>query len=204
MLVEASVALTAPRIRHTHTPFRDLNKQQVPSALNQFRKTLDKQTKAELFKLLAKYKPETEKEAAARRTADAAAKKADKKAVPAKKPVALKYGIQQVTRLIEEKRAKLVVIAHDVDPIEIVVWLPSLCVAQNIPYCIVKGKAALGQLVGMKTCTAVVVDQVKGEDSAAFSKLTDSATSGFNNQYEEIKKHWGGMQMGRKGRPTKQ
>merc|ERR1711991_1200490 len=52
----------------------------VPSAVNQFRLTLDKQTKAELFKLLAKYKPETKKERAARRAADAEARKADKKA----------------------------------------------------------------------------------------------------------------------------
>merc|ERR1711865_1251062 len=35
----------------------------------------------------------------------------------------------------ESKAAKLVVIAHDVDPIEIVMWLPSLCKARGIPYC---------------------------------------------------------------------
>ena len=36
------------------------------------------------------------------------------------------------------------VIAHDVDPIELVVWLPALCRKMEIPYCIVKGKARLG------------------------------------------------------------
>lgn len=35
-------------------------------------------------------------------------------------------------------------IAHDVDPIELVVWLPALCRKMEIPYCIVKGKARLG------------------------------------------------------------
>merc|ERR1711865_36480 len=45
---------------------------------------------------------------------------------------------------------KLVIIAHDVDPIEIVMWLPSLCKARGIPYCIVKSKARLGALVGKK------------------------------------------------------
>lgn len=29
-------------------------------------------------------------------------------------------------------------IAHDVDPIELVVWLPALCRKMNVPYCIVK------------------------------------------------------------------
>ena len=36
------------------------------------------------------------------------------------------------------------VIAHDVDPIELVVWLPALCRKMEIPYCIVKGKSRLG------------------------------------------------------------
>merc|ERR1712147_538818 len=58
--------------------------------------------------------------------------------VAAKKPIAVKMGVNHVTSLVEEKKAKLVIIAHDVDPIEIVVWLPSLCKARGIPYCIVK------------------------------------------------------------------
>merc|ERR1712167_299025 len=33
----------------------------------------------------------------------------------------------------EEKEAKLVVIAHDVDPIEVIVWLPSLCKSRGVP-----------------------------------------------------------------------
>lgn len=39
----------------------------------------------------------------------------------------VKYGLNHVTTLIENKKAKLVVIAHDVDPIELVVFLPTLC-----------------------------------------------------------------------------
>eukprot|EP01064_Diplonema_japonicum_P001331 TRINITY_DN1083_c0_g1_i1.p1 TRINITY_DN1083_c0_g1~~TRINITY_DN1083_c0_g1_i1.p1 ORF type:complete len:248 (+),score=78.89 TRINITY_DN1083_c0_g1_i1:55-798(+) len=176
----------------------------VPPSLNQFRLTLDKSTKAELFKLLAKYSPESPKEKAERLSKAAEAKKADPKAKTPSAPTCLKYGIQQVTRMVEEKKAKMVVIAHDVDPIEIVVWLPALCKAQDIPYCIVKGKAALGKLVGMKTCTAVVVDSVKSEDNAKFSQLKDSLNSGFNNKYDEVKKSWGGLMMGRKGKKTAQ
>ena len=36
-----------------------------------------------------------------------------------KRPLTLKYGINHVTNLIEQKKATLVVIAHDVDPIEV-------------------------------------------------------------------------------------
>ena len=38
----------------------------------------------------------------------------------------------------------MVVIAHDVDPIELVVFLPALCRTIGVPYCIIKGKAGLG------------------------------------------------------------
>ena len=41
----------------------------------------------------------------------------------------------------------MVVIAHDVDPIELVVWLPALCRKMEVPYCIVKGKARLGSVL---------------------------------------------------------
>jgi len=48
-----------------------------------------------------------------------------------------------------------VLIAHDVDPIELVVWLPALCRKMNVPYCIVKGKARLGQVrVSEMSCAA--------------------------------------------------
>lgn len=55
-----------------------------------------------------------------------------------KKPVVVKYGINHITTLVEQKQASLVVIAHDVDPIELVVWLPALCRRMDVPYVIVK------------------------------------------------------------------
>lgn len=55
-----------------------------------------------------------------------------------KKPLVVKFGINHITQLVEEGKAQLVVIAHDVDPIELVVWLPALCKKMGVPYCIVK------------------------------------------------------------------
>lgn len=60
------------------------------------------------------------------------------KDVEKKKPIVVKYGINHITQLIESGKAQLVVIAHDVDPIELVVWLPALCKKMGVPYCIVK------------------------------------------------------------------
>merc|ERR1711983_304438 len=96
-----------------------------------------------------------------------------------KKPVDIKYGINHITKLIESKKAKLVCIAHDVDPIEIVVWLPALCRKMGVPYCIVKGKARLGKLVHKKTATAVAITAVRSEDKGSLEKLAESCNSNY-------------------------
>jgi large subunit ribosomal protein L7Ae len=74
------------------------------------------------LKLLKNYQPETKQKKAERLKAEAEAKSNDKK----KPPAVLKFGLNHVTHLIEEKKARLVVIAHDIDPIETVLWLPAL------------------------------------------------------------------------------
>lgn len=59
-----------------------------------------------------------------------------------------------------QNKAQLVVIAHDVDPIELVVWLPALCRKMEIPYCIVKGKARLGAVVFALTPYHLLISSV--------------------------------------------
>merc|ERR1711993_79663 len=145
----------------------------VPPSVNQFTQTLDQQTATRLFKLLHKYRPETRAEKKARLT-QLAERKAAGKPDTDKKPVVIKYGINHITKLIESKKAKLVCIAHDVDPIEIVVWLPALCRKMGVPYCIVKGKARLGKLVHKKTATAIAVTSVKPEDKHNMEKICES------------------------------
>ena len=61
--------------------------------------------------------------------------------VEKKKPIVVKYGLNHVTSLVESKKAELVIIANDVHPIEMVVWLPALCKKMGVPYCIVKDKS---------------------------------------------------------------
>jgi len=94
--------------------------------------------------------------------AKAAAKKT-KKEVPHKfkRKVVVKCGVNHVTSLVESKRAKLVLIANDVDPVELVVWLPALCRKMNVPYCIVKNKARLGKAVGKKNATCLAFTAIK-------------------------------------------
>jgi large subunit ribosomal protein L7Ae len=109
----------------------------------------------------------------------------------------LKFGLNHITKLIEKRKAKLVVIAHDIDPVELVVWLPALCRKQNVPYCIVKGKARLGQLVHMKTATAVALTDVRKEDSSKLDQIVNAVKPMFNLNVEALKK-WGGGILGAK------
>ncbi len=74
----------------------------------------------QLFKLLHKYRPETKAEKKARLTKAAERKAEGKEEAPGKKPMFIKFGINHITNLIESKKAQLVVIAHDVDPIEVI------------------------------------------------------------------------------------
>jgi large subunit ribosomal protein L7Ae len=168
----------------------------VPPAINQFNKALDKNTATQLFKLFAKYRPETKVEKKARLTAAAEAAAAGNKVDQGKKPIVAKYGINHITALVEAKKAKLVVIADDVDPIEIVVWLPALCRKMGVPYCIVKSKSRIGTLVHKKTATAVALCDVKAEDSQEFAALLSAIKTNFTDAHYESRRQWGGGIMG--------
>lgn len=125
----------------------------VPPALSQFQHVLDRNTAAQAFKLLNKYRPETKAEKKERLLQEATAvKEGKKKEDVSKKPYTVKYGLNHVVGLIENKKASLVLIPNDVEPIELVVFLPSLCKKMGVPYAIVKGKARLGTVVHKKVC----------------------------------------------------
>lgn len=115
-------------------------------------------------------------------------------AAPAKKTV-IKYGLKHVTELIENKKVKFVAIAHDVNPIELVVWLPALCRKQGIPYAIVKGKARLGALVYKKNAAVIALEDARKEDKATFDKLCSDFKTQFNDKKDRV---WGGGIMGLK------
>jgi len=173
-----------------------LQRLKVPPTIHQFTKTLDKSAAQQLFKLMLKYKPESSYQKKRRLTliAEARAKKAT---VDIKKPVELQYGINHITTLVEQKKAKLVVIAHDVDPIEIVVWLPTLCRKMDVPYVVVKGKARLGSVVRQKTATALAITNINKEDANTLAELTGLANESFNKNVE-LRRAWGGGKLGTK------
>merc|ERR1711998_53443 len=165
----------------------------VPPSINQFTSTLDKNQATELFKLLGKYRPESaaDKKERIRKIAEEYVKKdlyTDKsKATSGKAPTVIKFGLKHVTHLIEEGKAKMVCIANDVQPLELVVCLPALW----------KNKARLGALVHKKTAAVVCLTGVNKEDSHKLDTLKSNSKAKFNDDVTHTRK-WGGGIMGRK------
>jgi len=176
-----------------------LKRLKVPPPINQFTHTLDKQTSTQLFKLLEKYRPESrlEKRRRLKQRAEEQAR-SGKPDQPTKRPNVIRSGMNTVTTLVEKKKAQLVIIAHDVEPIELVLHLPALCRKMGIPYCIVKGKARLGKLVHLKTCTALALTDVHIDDKSGLSKTVEAIKTNFNERYDELRRHWGGNVLGNK------
>merc|ERR1712060_380942 len=172
----------------------------VPPSINQFSNSIDKNVSINLFKLLHKYRPEDKAEKKERLKALAEKKEAGEAEAPKKKPIYIKYGINHITKLCEEKKAQLVVIAHDVDPIELVIWLPAVCRKMDIPYCIVKSQSRLGALVHQKTATALAMVSVRPVDRHEFSQLVTAIRQQYNENAKMIERNWGGGIMGVKSR----
>merc|ERR1712038_1446382 len=148
-----------------------LQRLKVPPPINQFNQTLDRQTATQLFRLLDKYRPESKQEKKTRLMMRAEQRAKGKEDTPTKRPNTVRSGVNTVTTL-EEQKASLVIIAHDVDPLEIVLFLPALCRKMGVPYCIVKNKARLGRVVRRKTCSCLALCAANPEDRSAMNKLT--------------------------------
>lgn len=80
------------------------------------------------------------------------------------------------------------VIAHDVDTIELLVLLPALCRKAGVLLHL-QGKARLGRLVDRKTYTTVAFTQVNSEDKGALAKLVEAIRTNYNDRYDEICHH---------------
>lgn len=173
----------------------------IPPTINQFKSyTLERQSAVQLFRLLDKYRPE-DKKAKRDRLRQLAKDKLKGDKTPAKRPPVVQFGVNKVTTLIEQKRAQLVVIAADVDPIELVLHLPTLCRKMGIPYCIVRGgRARLGRVVRKKTASAVAIENVNPEDKTTLNKLAEVIRTNFNDRQETIRKQWGTRKLSSKSK----
>src|SRR3989344_7986282 len=75
----------------------------------------------------------------------------------------IRKGTNEVTKAIEKQLAKLVVIAKDITPPEIVMHLPLLCKEKGIPCVEVNSKEELGTAAGLSVPTAAVAIVKEGD-----------------------------------------
>ncbi|MEM4598331.1 MAG: 50S ribosomal protein L7Ae [Candidatus Diapherotrites archaeon] len=68
----------------------------------------------------------------------------------------LRIGVNEVTKSIERGEAKLVLIAQDVEPKEIVMHIPLICDEKGITYSFVKTKKELGEKAGLNVAASSV------------------------------------------------
>ncbi|MEJ2775165.1 50S ribosomal protein L7Ae [Sulfolobaceae archaeon RB850M] len=78
----------------------------------------------------------------------------------------VKKGTNETTKAVERGQAKLVIIAEDVQPEEIVAHLPILCEEKKIPYVYVPSKKALGEACGLQVAaaSAAILDPGEAKD----------------------------------------
>jgi len=77
----------------------------------------------------------------------------------------IRRGTNETTKSIERGNAKLVVVASDVEPEEIVMHIPEICEEKNIPFVYVPSKADLGKFAGMSVISAAIaIDEVGSGD----------------------------------------
>ncbi len=75
----------------------------------------------------------------------------------------IRRGLNEATKAVERGIAKLVVVADDVDPPEIVMHLQPLCDEKKIPLVRVSSKSELGRAAGIEVSTAAVAVIDAGE-----------------------------------------
>jgi large subunit ribosomal protein L7Ae len=80
-------------------------------------------------------------------------------------------GANEATKQVERGQAKLVVMAEDVTPEEILAHMPVLCEEKNVPYSYVPSKDELGSAAGLKVSTAAVAILNLGKDKGGIENI---------------------------------
>lgn len=86
----------------------------------------------------------------------------------------VRKGINEVTKLIERGRTKLVVVATDVKPEDILAHIPLLCEEKGAAYAYVHSKQELGTAAGLKVSTSAIAILEAGKGKGKIDEVTAS------------------------------
>ncbi len=84
----------------------------------------------------------------------------------------VRKGTNETTKAIERGLAKLVIIAEDVQPPEVVAHLPIICDERKIPYVFVASKDQIGPAIGIDVSTAAAAVTEAGEGQGILDQIT--------------------------------
>lgn len=84
----------------------------------------------------------------------------------------VRKGTNETTKAVERGLAKLVVIAEDVQPPEVVAHLPILCDERKIPFVFVPSKEQIGPAIGIDVPTAAAAVLEPGEGQQILDQVT--------------------------------
>lgn len=89
----------------------------------------------------------------------------------ASKTGVVRKGTNETTKAVERAQAKLVIIAEDVDPPEVVAHLPLLCDERKIPYVFVPTKEQIGKAIGIDVPAAAVCIAKEGDATGLVKEI---------------------------------
>jgi large subunit ribosomal protein L7Ae len=89
----------------------------------------------------------------------------------ASKSGVVRKGTNEATKAVERAQAKLVIIAEDVDPPEVIAHLPLLCDERKIPYVFVPSKEKLGTAIGIDVPCASACIIKEGEATGLIKEI---------------------------------
>jgi large subunit ribosomal protein L7Ae len=93
----------------------------------------------------------------------------------------IRKGFNEVTKSIERSLAKLVIMAEDVSPPEILFHIPLLCENKSIPYGYISTKKELGNLVRINVGSAAIALEKLGTNN-------ENVLDNLIKKLEELKK----------------
>lgn len=90
---------------------------------------------------------------------------------------AVRKGTNEVTKLIERGQAKLIVMAQDIQPEEVLAHIPLLCEEKGIPYTYVPSKQELGTAAGLEVPTASVAIVDAGRGAQIIGEIAEAVAA---------------------------
>ena len=106
----------------------------------------------------------------------------------ARKSGKIKKGTNEVTKCIERDSAKLVVIANNINPKEVVMHLEPLCKEKNIPCVLVDNKDDLGAAAGLPVGSSAVAIIKEGDASNIIKEIKIKLKKNNGKEKKEGKK----------------